>query len=588
MLRTEDVAWAWGAARTLLRTGRRQGWSPPSLRSVRLGVLCTYSGTDLAEHLEIACRALDLDATVHAAPYGQLEQEVLSPGTALAEFAPSHVLVAPTTADLGFPELAEDAGALLEDGARRWRTIWDAIASGLGARVVQHAFVVPDETPLGHLALRLETSRPSLVRRLNERLAAAAGSDVLVVDCDRLASRIGKAEWADPRLWFAARQPFSYHALRLLARETAAVVAGDVGLGARCLIVDLDNTLWGGVVGEEGPEGVLIGEGPDGEAHAAFQDYLKALGERGVLLAVASKNDQAAARGPFETNPRMRLALDDFAAFVADWRRKPEQIEEIARTLSLPLESFVFADDNPAECAEVAAALPAVDTIALTGPAAGFVPLLAASVRFETPALTADDAGRRRSYQARAQAADLQAGSRSLEDFWASLQMRASVRDLREDGRVDRAAQLTQKTNQFNLTLVRRTVEDVRRLLVDEQVLCKTFELEDRFADHGFVGLAIARPEPGDPRTALIDTLLLSCRVIGRTAEVHLLAHLGRAALAAGFTRLRGVYVAGPRNALVAGLYPGLGFVEVPDADGAWEYDLEAQGPLASPWIEDA
>ncbi len=588
LLRTRDEAWVWSAARNVLRAGARNEWSPPSSRSARLGILCTYTGADLADHLEIACRALDIDVELYAAPYGQLEQEVLASGTPLAAFEPTHVLVAPTAADLGLPELADDGGARVDEQERRWRSLWAGLA-GVGARVLQHSFVVPDETPLGHLALRLPDSRPSLVRRVNDRLGAAAGSDVLLVDCDRLASRLGKDRWSDPRLWYSARQPFSYAALPLLARETAAVLAGDLGLGARCVIVDLDNTLWGGIVAEEGPGGVVVGEGPDGEAHAAFQEYLKGLARCGVLLAVASKNDLEAARGPFETNVRMRLGLEDFAVFVADWRRKPEQVEEIARTLGLPLESFVFADDNPAECAEVAAALPSVDTVALAGSPSTFVRALAASPRFEAPALTAADAGRRRSYQGRAQAEDLRGRAGSLEAFWSSLRMRAVVGDLDAHGALDRAAQLTQKTNQFNLTLVRRTREELRGLLEPGAVLAKTLALSDRFADHGLIGLALAVADPDDPRTAVVDTLLLSCRVIGRTAEVHLLAHLSRAALSAGFARLRGVYVPGPRNGLVAELYPKLGFTAVPGSAGrAWERDLAAHGPLESRWIEDA
>lgn len=587
LLRTGEEPWVWSAARNVLNAGGRAGWSPPSRRTIRLGVLCTYTAENLVDHLEIACRALDIDVVLHVAPFGQLEQEVLAPGSALAAFAPTHVLVAPATEDLALPEVADDGEALLADHERRFRVLWDGLAA-MGARVLQHGFVVPDETALGHLALRVPGSRPSLVRRLNTRLAAAAGSDVLLLDCDRLAARLGTTAWSDPRLWYAARQPFSHRALPLLARETGAVLAGDVGLGARCVIVDLDNTLWGGIVAEEGADGIVVGDGPDGEAHAAFQEHLKALGARGVLLAVASKNDIEAAREPFLTNPRMRLELTDFAAFVADWRRKPEQVQEIAATLGLPLESFVFADDNPAECAEVAAALPAVDTVALTGSPSSFVRTLAASPRFEVPVLTAADAGRQMSYRARAEAEELRGRATSLEEFWRSLQMRAVVRDLDVNGSLDRAAQLTQKTNQFNLTLARRSREELKALVEDGGALGKTLELQDRFADHGLIGLALAVPDPAEPQTAVIDTLLLSCRVIGRTAENHLLAHLSRAALAAGYTRLRGVYATGPRNALVADLYPRLGFTPVAGGDErAWEYDLGTHGPLQSHAIED-
>jgi FkbH-like protein len=587
LLLSGDDAATWNVARSVLRDGERGGWSPPWNRELRLAVLCTYEAAELREHLDLACRALGIRAVLYAAPYGQMEQEVLDADSGLARFAPTHVLIAPTTADLGFEELVDDAEGVLQAEEHRWRTLWETLAGRLRARVVQHAFVVPDETPLGHLALRLPGSRPSLVRELNARLGAAAGSNVLLVDCDRLASRLGKGRWCDPRLWYVARQPYSYSALPLLARETAAVLAGELGLGARCLVVDLDNTLWGGIVAEEGADGIVVGEGPDGEAYAAFQEYLRALKERGVVLAVASKNDADTAREPFELNPKMRLGLADFAVFVADWRRKPEQVAEIAERLGLGFDALVFVDDNPAECSEVAAALPAVDTISLDGSPSEFIRTLASTIRFETPSLTVEDTGRQRSYLARAQADELRATTTSLEDFWRSLDMRARVSSL-EASAVERAAQLTQKTNQFNLTLNRRSPEEIEQLKDDSSAVCRTLEFEDRFASHGLVGLAFAVPDATDPETAVIDTLLLSCRVIGRTAEHHLLSHLGRAALDVGFVRLRGIYVPGPRNALVADLYPRLGFVPSPTRNGdRWDYDLVANGPLESVYITD-
>ena len=185
------------------------------------------------------------------------------------------------------------------------------------------------------------------------------------------------------------------------------LIAAAQGRSAKCLVLDLDNTLWGGVVGELGPQGIRIGDGPDGEAFLAFQEHLKSLTRRGVLLAVASKNDAQAARQPFEHNPGMRLQVSDFAAFVADWRRKPEQISEIAENLGLGLESIVFVDDNPAECAEVAAALPEVSTVCLDVPPSELVRTLDASVRFEISSLSDDDLRRQRSYAASAQAAEL-------------------------------------------------------------------------------------------------------------------------------------------------------------------------------------
>jgi FkbH-like protein len=585
-LLTGEHTAAWSVARNVLSAGEKAGWRPPTRREARLGLLCTYEAAELSEQLRIACLALGVDAQLYVAPYGQVEQEVLNPGSQLSAFGPTHVLIASTTADLAFGEQVEEPEQLLAAELQRWRTLWERIRGERGARVIQHAFVVPDETPLGHLALRTPASRPSLVRELGRALADAADDDVLLVDCERLAARVGKQRWHDPRLWYRMRQPVAHEALPLLARETAAVLAADLGLAARCLVLDLDNTLWGGVVGEVGSEGIAIGEGPDGEAYADFQEYVLALRSRGVVLAVASKNDLQAARHPFLHRRAMRLKLEDFAAFVADWRRKPEQIAEIAATLGLGLDSIVFVDDNPAECAEVAAALPDVWTVCLDVPPSERVRTLATDVHFEISALSREDEQRQASYAARAQAAELLAGAATLEDFWRSLQMRARVRPL-EQTSLERAAQLVQKTNQFNLTLRRHSREQIEHMAADQRTICCTLELDDRFASHGMIGLAIALPSESDPATALIDTLLLSCRVIGRTAEVHMLAHISAAALQQGFSRLRGEYVPGPRNELVAEVYPRLGFLASDESERCWEYDLAANGPIESGFIVD-
>jgi len=569
-LRSHDDPAVWGIARQFRQAAA--GWTPDARRTVRLGVLCSYESAELIEHVEIACAAFDIALELYVAPFGQLEQEALATGSGLEQFAPSHVLISAASADLAFPELSTEPDELLEAELTRWRSLWDAIGSRIGARVVQHGFVVPDESPLGHVALRLPGSRLSLMRELNARLGESAGASVLIVDLDRVAASLGKQRWFDPRLWHAARQPFSYDALPSIATSTAAVLAGDVGLSPRCLVVDLDNTLWGGVLGEEGVEGIVVGNGPDGEAFAAFQDYLLALRGRGILLAVASKNDESLAREPFEKNLSMRLRLEHFEAFVADWRPKSEQVAEIAETLGLGLDSLVLLDDNPAECAEVAAALPAVATLTLDVPPSELVRTVARNLHIEAPSLTRDDQTRAASYAARRQAESLRRETTSLPDFWRSLEMRAQVRPV-DALSLERTAQLTQKTNQFNLTLIRRTPEQVERLVAEPRTICRTLALEDRFSRHGIVGVAFVVPDPDDPSTAILDTLLFSCRVIGRTAEHHLLAHVADAAGELGYERVRGVYVPGPRNGLVAELYPSLGFRAAGEA--CWEITLD-------------
>lgn len=570
------------AAARVLAAGVARSWSPGARRTVRVAVLATYELAELSRLFDVACRAHELAVDLHVPPFGQVEQEALAAESSLKRFGPTHIVLAPCEQDLELPEWHEDPEAVVDAVVTRWTGLWAQLRP-LHARVVQHAFVLPDVSPHGHLAASLPGSRLGVVREANRRLAqAAAEQGVLLVDCERAAARMGKESWHDARLWHATRQPCGYAALAALARETARVLAADVGLRPKCLVIDLDNTVWGGIVGEVGPRGVAVGDGPDGEAYAAFQDFLKAVRRSGVLLAVSSKNDMDAARAPFADHPGMRLRVDDFAAFMADWRPKSEQIFDLSGQLSLAPDDLVLLDDNPAECWQVARAVPGLKTVVLDGPPADFPARVASRVLLEATGPGNDtDRLRARSYAGRAEANCLRAAM-SLSEFWRSLEMTASVRPV-DRQTLERAAQLTQKTNQFNLTLRRRTAAELEPLLDDVHCTCLTLALRDRFADHGVVGLGVARHDADD--TVWIDTLLLSCRVIGRTAEHHLLAHVSRDAAARGASELRGSYVAGPRNQLVAGLYTELGFVRAGDV---WVYDLDAHGPIASPHIKDA
>lgn len=565
----------------LLATAAGRGWTPGYRRAARLALVSTFETAELGELLPAAGAIHGLRVEMHVPPFGQVEQCLLEPA-GLAAFAPTHVLLAPCTQDLGLSDLVEKPEAVVDAVVARWTGAWRLVAE-LGARPVQLLFAVPDSDVLGNLASTMPRSRTTVVREINRRLAAAASrSHVLVVDVDRIASDLGKRTWFDHRIWHATRQPAGYEGLAATAREIGAVLAADAGLGCKCLVLDLDGSLWGGVVGELGWDGVEIGPGSArGEAFRAFQEFLASLRELGVMLAVSSKNDGAAAREPFERNPHMRLRLGDFAAFVADWRPKSEQVRDIVDALGVSPEDVVLLDDNPAECLEVRQRLPDVGTVVLAGPIADFPRLVASSVLLEPVSRTEEDTGRAASYTARGQAERLRGAAASLPEFWHSLEMTARVRPVTERT-VERAAQLSQKTNQFNLTLRRRSPAEIDALRRSADWTCLTIGLADRFADHGIVGLCLAGPVSGGELP--IDTLVLSCRVIGRTAEHHLLAALSRQAADAGIRRLRGHYRPGPRNALVADLYDRLGFQR--DDDG-WFLDLTATSPIDSPYIRE-
>ncbi len=344
------------------------------------------------------------------------------------------------------------------------------------------------------------------------------------------------------------------------------------------LVLDLDNTLWGGVVGETGALGVALGESPDGEAYRSFQKHAKALSKRGIVLAVASKNNPADGREPFEKNPEMILGLDDIAAAEINWEPKGTTIRRLAETLSLGLDSFVFFDDNPAEREQVRQAIPEVAVADVPAEPAEYVRALQAGLWFEAASLTEADRERAEQYAVERKRRELQQSAGTMEDYLRSLEMVADVREI-DEADLMRVVQLLGKTNQFNLTTRRHGREDVLRLLALPDAVGMTLRVEDRFGDHGLIGVMIAVPADDDPRALRIDTSLMSCRVIGRTVEQFFIGELLERARRLGYREIRGEYIPTKKNALVSELYDRLGFKRVRvDDDGSVHYALEVEG----------
>lgn len=548
----DDFA-GWMAGAGLLRRLKSAGAGAG--RHIRVAVLGSYTTSQLSALLPLAGLTCGLDIEVYEGGYGQFRQEIFDAASGLYAFGPDVVVLAVHAGDLGASTTAS-AEAGLEEQVSTWSVLWDAIARHSTASIVQHAFVAPAPETLGNAALRDPSSLSRRVHALNARFADVAPATVSFVDCDQLAASVGKQTWFSPRYWYTARQAVSLACIPLLARHTAAVIAARVGTSRKCLVLDLDGTLWGGVLGEDGVDGVVMGEGATGEAFSAFQRQVKQLKERGVILAVCSKNNPADVDEVFARRAEMVLARDDFAVLRVGWEDKPSQLQAIAAGLRIGVDSLVFADDNPAECELVRQLLPDVDVLELPAEPAEYGRVLASYAHFESLPLTHEDRERAASYQSRAHAAELEQSASSLEEFWRSLHMSMTV-DRLADATTARAAQLIGKTNQFNLTLRRHTTAEVEAMAADPAWIGLCFRLADRFGDHGFVGLLLAHQE-GDLLN--IDTFLMSCRVIGRTVEDQMLSVLVGEAQRRGCTSLRGHFLKGPKNDLVSGLYPRLGF----------------------------
>lgn len=573
---------SWDAASRVL-AGITKSELPQFRRSAKLAVLGSYTTRQLIQLIGLVAARRGIQLDIYEAGYAQYQQEILDQGSGLWAFDPDYILLAIHEGALVVPGFSKDPARVVESELTRWTSLWATIHSRSNAKVILTNFVARPEDPFGHLSARLEGTRRSMISALNAGLGQAAGEAVAILDCDHLASVAGHHVWFDDRYWFRSKQAIGFNALPLVASHFVGLLASELGMSRKCLVLDLDGTLWGGVLGEDGLENLALGDGADGEAFVAFQEYIGALKARGIVLAICSKNDMDLARSSFELHPSMRLKLDDVSVFVADWNPKPDNLKRIAQELDLGLDALVYVDDNPAERAAVRWQLPEVDVISLPEDPAGFVESLANYPFFAMSSFTPEDESRTEQYRARAQAAGLKASVNSFEEFLQQLKMSATIGDF-DDFQLSRIAQLIGKTNQFNLTGRRRTRAEIESLRRMPDFTHFYVSLRDLFGEHGVVGVVI-----GQRRDEFleIDTLLMSCRVIGRTVETVMLSELHARAADMGCAYLKGTYRPSTKNGLVADLYQRYGFREVEhDSDeSVWLYEL-SKGPVDNQFIE--
>ena len=552
--------------------------SPP----IRLAVLASSTVDHLLPAIRVGGLRRDLWIDIHTPDYGQYTQALMDPTSELHAFQPTAVLFALDAHHLlagiepgGDPAAVEQRIARIgEDLAAQWVRARQAFQ----CQVLQQT-VLPLFPPLfGGNEHRLPGSQYWAVQQLNDTLrqrADAEGVDLLSLDAQIAADGLGG--WHDPALWHRAKQEIHPLAAPVYGDLVARLLAASLGRSAKALVLDLDNTLWGGVIGDDGLEGIKLGQGSAlGEAFVAFQRYARDLSKRGVILAVCSKNDEANAIEPFEKHPDMVLKRTDIACFVANWTDKAENIRQIAAMLNIGLDSLVFADDNPAERAIVRRELPMVAVPELPEDPTLWPATLAAAGYFESLRLTSEDLERTGQYQANLKRGSLMASATDLDGYLRSLEMRASWNRFDRVGQA-RVVQLINKTNQFNLTTRRVTDEQIAALIEDDRALTLQIRLTDTFGDNGIIAIVIGLFDPGT-RDIRIDTCLMSCRVLGRQMEEETLNLVVQQARALGATRLIGVYRPTAKNGMVREHYRKLGFAEAGSENETTEWTLALDG----------
>jgi len=571
------------------------------LKAKRLKTCVVRSVTvePILPHLSVEAVLSNYVLDLQIGGYGSYVDEMLNPQSALAKFKPDMVLVLLDLEDIAgrLPDLCADGiGAAveqeIEESVAGIAQLLRSFRSGSSARLLLQGCVVPDLTSLGDVGdANLPHSLTSAVHQLNQRLAALCNSisDCVFFDVDHLAARYGRANWRDARMFLASRLPIAAGAFGIYARGLIRSLSALFRAPRKVLCTDLDNTLWGGVLGEDGPDGIATGTAFPGNCYLEYQMYLKQLSSRGILLAIVSKNNEADVREAFQVRAAdLGLSLDTFVATKISWNEKSDSIRELAKELSLGLDSFVFVDDNPVECEAIRQQLPEVAII--TAPVQEpwkLVELLAEQSFFDAAVVTDDDVNRLHEYKAQAQRADLASSAGSRDEFLASLGIVCTFLSALQ-APLARSVQLLAKTNQFNLTARRHSAAEVEEFASSAGGQAIAIRVRDRFGDAGVVGLALARNE-GD--SCHIDSLLLSCRVIGRGIETALLAHLAQNAIRAGARWLVGEFIATKKNAPCADFYLEHGFVQQPPSQEVqtdsvfYQLDLTASTPASPHWL---
>ncbi len=548
------------------------GTPPP----VRLAILASSTMQHLTAAIRVAALRRGLLCEVYEPEYGQYLQELSDEQSGLSRFQPMAILFAFDSHHAAEADVRKTSASVAQDSMALVEHCWRLAKERFRCSVLQQTLLPVFDSLMGSNEARLPFSPVRAVSDINRRLRESADEHgVHLVALDHRAGVDGINAWYNAALWHRAKQEIDPRIAPLYGELVVRVLAADLGLSSKCLVLDLDNTLWGGVIGDDGVAGICLGQGSGlGEAYVNFQRYLVRLSQRGIILAVCSKNDELNALLPFERHPEMLLRRSDIGCFVANWQDKASNLRSIARMLNIGVDSLVFADDNLFEREQVRAELPEVAVPELPEDPAYYASTLADAGYFEAVSFTVEDSDRGSQYQANAERNKIRERASDLTSYLAGLQMKMIAGPF-EPLNLKRVTQLINKTNQFNLTTRRYTESEVESMTNGPEYFTRQLRLLDRLGDNGIISVLIGKVEA---HRLVIDTWLMSCRVLGRQVEEAALDLLVEAAREKGLSVLAGEYRPSEKNAMVRDFYFRLGFTPIAQrTDGVtnWELDLQ-------------
>lgn len=528
----------------------------------RLAVLGNCATQFFSEAVEGTGKLSGINLSVYDADYNQIDEQLLDPSSEVYSYKPDEILLWMSTEKL-YEEYLDAELSVRANFAdiymQKIEHYWELITKNSKARIIQLNFSEVDDKVLGQYSCKVDSTFVFQIRKLNFLLQEAESKNNRVYPVDALAVQInlGREIYFNAPLYYNAKMPVAMGALPYLAEAVIDVIKAMTGKIKKCIVLDLDNTLWGGVIGDDGMAGIEIGELGKGHVFTNLQRWLKQLKEYGIILAVCSKNEEDIAKEPFEKHEEMILSLSDISLFVANWDDKASNIKTIQESLNIGLDAIVFLDDNPFERNLVKEKLPDVEVPELPEDPALWLTFLQKQNYFDTASYTGEGSDRTKLYQAEYERKKLEQGFDTIDDYLQSLMMEGAAKPFQPLS-FARIAQLTQRSNQFNLRTVRYTEDEIQRIAGDDRFITQCYTLKDKFGSHGLVSVVIL--EKISDEELFVDTWLMSCRVLKRGMEEYITNHMVKAAVDYGFGAIVSEYIPTPKNRMVKDIYEKMGF----------------------------
>ncbi|WP_336962922.1 HAD-IIIC family phosphatase [Chryseobacterium contaminans] len=532
------------------------------LKTVKVALL----GDTATQFLNIALKGTAVSEGIHLeifeADFGQISRQILDPSSEYYEFNADYTIIFESSHKLlGQYYKSYNSQSVFADNKISYiAELYHTIQSRTKSRVIYCNFPGINNQVFGNFSNKVESSFVFQQNKLNHLLSAELAiknDNFFIADLVSIQNKWGRDFMFSPNIYINTEMVLSLDALPIIAHHMVSIISSLEGKFKKCLILDLDNTTWGGIIGDDGLEKIQIGSLGIGKAFTEFQYWVKALQKRGIILAVCSKNDEDKAKEPFEKHPDMVLKLEDIAVFVANWENKADNIRKIQQILNIGFDSMVFLDDNPFERNLVRENLPEVCVPELPEDPAEYLEYLYSLNLFETASFSENDTERTKQYQVEAQRAIALESFTNVEDFLESMNMVSDVQSFNNFSK-PRVSQLTQRSNQFNLRTIRYSEQDVDHLIHSDNHITMSFTLEDKYGDNGLICVIIM--EKKDPETLFIDTWLMSCRVLKRGMEDFTLNTIVDTARNNGYKYIVGEYIPTTKNQMVADHYEKLGF----------------------------